>query len=70
MTQPKLYPVRDLTTEDFLCVPGLPEVRFAIKRISLGSPTTLITSGANLILSNPEREVWAIKKEDLNGDSE
>lgn len=66
MPEPKLYPVKDLTTEDFLCIPGLPKVRFAIKHVSLGTPTTLITSGANLILPNPDRQVWAIRGEDLN----
>jgi hypothetical protein len=66
MSGPKLRAATELAEGDYLCVPGLDSVRFKISRISLGTPTTIISSGANLILPSQDRQVWSMKAEEVN----
>lgn len=58
----------ELTTGDFVAVPGLPTVRFEILTV-LPDPDgswTIISEGSVINLPNSERKIWAVLKKDLN----
>ena len=55
----------EITTNHFLCIPGLPSVRIEIKDVGCdsGGVWRIVSTHGELSTMNPDRKIWAVEKE-------